>query len=72
MKRMETSGGTLAKLSFTVSRIADVNRWAKRGEDDLFDLRGGPFPGIGSLAKVATEKLANAWETVMPRLFRWP
>jgi AAA domain, putative AbiEii toxin, Type IV TA system len=63
MKRMETSGDTLAKLSFTVRRIADVNSWAKRGEKDLFDLRGGPFRGIGSLEKVATEKLANAWET---------
>jgi hypothetical protein len=62
MKRMETSGDTLAKLSFTVRRIADVNSWAKRGEKDLFDLRGGPFRGIGSLEKVATEKLANAWE----------
>jgi hypothetical protein len=29
----------------------------------VIDARGGPFRGIGSLEKIATEKLANAWET---------
>ena len=61
MVRMKTAGGTLAKLSFTVTRVADVAKWAKRGEDDLFDLRGGPFKGIGSLAKEANSMLAEAW-----------
>lgn len=63
MKRLETNGGTLAKLSFTVRRIADVEAWATRGEKDLFDLRGGPFRGIGSLAKVGTDMLSHAWQT---------
>ena len=61
MKRRRTEGGTLSKLTFTVTRIADVERWAKRGENDLFDLRGGPFKGIGSLAREANEILADAW-----------
>jgi hypothetical protein len=61
MERLKASGGTLAKLSFSVTRVADVAGWARQGEDDLFDLRGGPFKGIGSLAKEANNILANAW-----------
>ena len=63
MERLKAAGGTLAKLSFSVTRVADVARWAKRGEDDLFDLRGGPFKGIGSLAKEAKSMLEEAWRT---------
>ena len=63
MERLKAAGGTLAKLSFRVTRVADVAKWAKRGEDDLFDLRGGPFKGIGSLAKEANSMLAEAWRT---------
>ncbi len=63
MERLKAAGGTLAKLSFTVARVADVAKWAKRGEDDLFDLRGGPFKGIGSLAKEANSMLEEAWRT---------
>ncbi|MGB6876712.1 MAG: AAA family ATPase [Candidatus Acidiferrales bacterium] len=60
--RLEKAGGTLARLSFTVTRVADVVAWAKRGET-LFDLRGGPFKGIGSLEKVARTMLLSAWTT---------
>lgn len=63
MVKLAAAGGTLAKLSFTVSRTVDVDQWAKRGEDDLFDLRGGPFKGIGSLKKVAEATLGEAWRT---------
>jgi hypothetical protein len=63
MQRLKASGGSLAKLSFTVRRVADVAAWAKWGEDNLFDLRTGPFKGIGSLAKVAHDKLRPAWTT---------
>jgi energy-coupling factor transporter ATP-binding protein EcfA2 len=63
MERLKVSGGTLAKLSFSVSRVADVAHWADFGEKDLFDLRGGPFKGIGSLAKAATSVLREAWQT---------
>jgi len=61
MQRLEMAGGTLAKLSFSVTRVADVKAWAKSGEDDLFDLRGGPFKGIGSLEREANAMLAAAW-----------
>jgi len=60
--RLEKAGGTLARLSFTVTRVADVAAWAKRGEA-LFDLRGGPFKGIGSLEKEANAMLLSAWTT---------
>jgi hypothetical protein len=63
MQRLASAGGTLAKLSFSVSRVVDVGQWAKNGEQDLFDLRSGPFRGIGSLAKEANAVLANAWKT---------
>jgi len=60
--RLEKAGGTLARLSFSVSRVADVVSWAQRGEA-LFDLRGGPFKGIGSLEKEANRMLLSAWTT---------
>ena len=63
VQRLRSAGGTLAKLSFSVTRVADVATWAKKGEDELFDLRGGPFKGIGSLAKEANLMLAGAWRT---------
>ena len=63
VKRLLEAGGTLGKLSFSVTRVADVAKWAKQGEDDLFDLRGGPFRGIGSLEKEANLMLRDAWRT---------
>lgn len=63
MQRLEASGGTLAKLAFTVRRVADVEAWAKYGEDELFDLRTGPFKGIGSLARLGNDLLRPAWAT---------
>ncbi len=61
IRRLQESGGTLGKLSFSVSRVADVGKWAKQGENELFDLRGGPFKGIGSLKKEANQMLRDAW-----------
>ena len=61
VRRLTEAGGTLGKLSFSVTRVADVATWAKRGEDELFDLRGGPFKGIGSLEKEANSMLRDAW-----------
>lgn len=63
MKRLQAAGGTFAKLSFEVARVVDVSRWAKYGEDSLFDLRSGPFRGIGSLAKEANQLLGPSWTT---------
>lgn len=61
--QMDEAGGTLQKLSFNVTRSADIERWAEAGED-LFDLRKqGPFRGEGKLAEVATKALKPVWET---------
>jgi hypothetical protein len=59
-KRLVSEAGTLAKLSFTVSRVVDVTDWASSGES-LFDKRGGPFKGVGTLGKQANAFLAEAW-----------
>jgi hypothetical protein len=45
MKRLQAAGGTLTKLSFSVTRVSNVRAWSKSSEDHLFDLRGGPFKG---------------------------
>ncbi len=63
VRRLTAAGGTLGKLSFSVTRVADVRTWAEQGEDELFDLRGGPFKGIGSLEKEANNMLRAAWRT---------
>ena len=63
VRRLTEAGGTLGKLSFSVTRVADVAKWAKQGEDELFDLRGDPFKGIGSLEKEANLMLRDAWRT---------
>lgn len=62
MARLALAGGTLAKLSFNVARVVDVDTWAAKGEE-LFDKRSGPFKGVGSLTREAHDMLAEAWET---------
>ncbi|TIR05348.1 MAG: ATP-binding protein [Mesorhizobium sp.] len=63
MVRLATQGGTLGKLSFTVSRVADVKAWADKAEKELFDLRTGPFRRKGTLLDDATKELKGAWES---------
>jgi len=54
---------TLSKLAFSVTRTADVATWAKRGEEELVDLRRqGPFRGKGTLQQIADQALKAAWE----------
>lgn len=66
MDRLAKASGTLSKLSFSVSRHADVRRWATEGEA-LFDKRrSGPFKGVGTLAAWADASLKGAWETGNP------
>lgn len=67
MERLAGAAGTLTKLSFSVSRHADVHRWAAEGES-LFDLRRqGPFKGIGTLEAWANATLKSAWESGDPQ-----
>ncbi len=62
-RRMDDAGGTLSKLSFRVSRRADVAAWASAGED-LLDLRKqGPFRGEGKLYATATLALKPFWQS---------
>jgi hypothetical protein len=55
----------LAKLSFTVNRVVDVDSWAAQGED-LFDLRKPPLSGRGELAKHARATLNGPWTSGSP------
>lgn len=64
MARLAASSGTLKKLSFSVRRIADVQKWGSFAEEELLDRRKkGPFYGRGSLIAAATDALKPAWET---------
>lgn len=66
MQKLAEASGTLRKLSFSVSRTADVKRWAQEGEG-LFDKRrSGPFKGVGTLQAWAEALLKPAWETGNP------
>jgi hypothetical protein len=63
MERLSSSSGTLLKLSFSVSRVADANTWGDFAEEKLIDCRkSGPFYGRGSLIKLANSELKPAWE----------
>ena len=67
MMRLGNAEGTLKKLSFSVAREVDVDRWAKAGEE-LLDLRHkGPFKGHGTLRQLAHAALKSAWETGDPQ-----
>lgn len=67
MDRLAAASGTLNKLSFTVARVADIDKWASVAESGLIDLRKqGPFRGKGALVEVATEKLLEPWQTGTP------
>lgn len=66
MARLSAAGETLKKLSFSVARDADVDRWAEAGEQ-LLDLRQrGPFKGRGTLRQLADAALKAPWETGDP------
>ena len=63
MDRLASASGTLNKLSFSVTRSADIDRWAHEGEG-LFDKRRtGPFKGVGTLKAWAEALLQPAWTT---------
>jgi len=59
---LENASGSLGKLTFNVSRKANINEWASKGEN-LLDLRkSGPFRGKGTLCSIANEILKSTWE----------
>jgi AAA domain, putative AbiEii toxin, Type IV TA system len=64
LKRLEATSGTLSKLQFSVTRLVDVEKWGRFGEENLFDKRRkGATKGVGSLTALAAEQLAPAWKT---------
>lgn len=68
MDRLANAPGTLRKLSFSVSRHADIDRWAQEGEA-LFDKRRiGPFKGVGTLQAWADSDLKSAWQSGSPQV----
>src|SRR5262249_45348010 len=63
MARLAASSGTLKKLSFSVSRVANAEQWASEAEEGLIDLRkAGAFRGKGTLQQRAAEVLKDSWE----------
>ncbi|PFH10934.1 putative AbiEii toxin of type IV toxin-antitoxin system [Collimonas sp. PA-H2] len=61
--RLETTEGTLRKLSFSVTRTANVDTWSEQGEALLDLRRQGPFRGRGTLCEAAKKSLKTPWET---------
>ncbi len=63
MERISDAAGTLGKLSFSVKRIVDVERWASFAEENLLDRRkAGSFYGRGALTARSEDILKPAWE----------
>ena len=63
-KRLEGAGGTLHKLRFSISRMADARTWAACAEEQLLDRRlEGPFRGRGALVELVEKELKPHWET---------
>ena len=64
LDRLSGSKGSLNKMSFTVSRSVDVNRWAEFAEKHLIDLRRDtPFKGAGTFLSLVNNHLKTVWET---------
>lgn len=61
-KRLDEEAGSLSKLSFSVKRDVNLEKWAENGEA-LLDLRAsGPFKGRGELLRQAKSDLLPVWE----------
>lgn len=64
LDRLSGSTGSLKKMSFTVSRSVDVDRWATFAEKYLIDLRRDtPFKGAGTFLSKVNNDLKAIWET---------
>ncbi|WP_176249069.1 TrlF family AAA-like ATPase, partial [Sulfitobacter sp. HGT1] len=64
LDKLSGSTGSLKKMSFTVSRSVDVDRWADFAEKHLIDLRRDtPFKGAGTFLSLVNNHLKAVWET---------
>ena len=61
-RKLDAATGTLNRLSFSIDRVADIEKWAESGEELLDLRRQGPFKGRGSLIEAARARLKNPWE----------
>jgi hypothetical protein len=55
MQRLKASGGNPWQIVVYGAARGQCRGVGQHGEDKLFDLRTGPFKGIGSLAKLAND-----------------
>ena len=63
-ERLDSTGGTLRKLRFSIARVADTAKWADYAEKNLLDRRlEGPFRGRGALVDRAERELTQSWES---------
>lgn len=63
-ERLDSTGGTLKRLRFSIARVADTVRWADYAEENLLDRRlEGPFRGRGALKDRAERELTQSWES---------
>jgi energy-coupling factor transporter ATP-binding protein EcfA2 len=67
MHRLVAAGGTLNKLTFTVSRAVDVGQWAEAGESLLDLWKISSFRGRGTLRQLAEASLAEVWKSGDPQ-----
>jgi hypothetical protein len=59
--KMENGEASLKKLTFSVTRRANLKQWAEKGEA-LFDKRKKELRDLGSLEEFARACLCDAWE----------
>jgi ABC-type cobalamin/Fe3+-siderophores transport system ATPase subunit len=63
MTKLTLATGTLKKMSFSIKRHVNIDKWAENGER-LFDLREkSAFKGRGTLKQLAEEELLPAWQS---------
>jgi energy-coupling factor transporter ATP-binding protein EcfA2 len=60
-ERLNSSSGTLQKLSLNIYRSSATKEWAEFAETYLLDRRTGELRGKGTLADVALSDLHNVW-----------
>ena len=75
MIKLSGATGTLKKLSFSVTRSADVEASASRAEDGLIDLRKqGPFRGRGRWSRSRTKSSRTLRRLAAPTMSeqQWP
>lgn len=53
----------MEKLRFSVKRRVDIDQWARHGEALIDSRKGTAARGVGAIARLAEEELAEAWSS---------